>query len=463
MIEVVKIAHPLREITLEYERDKPELQCEKELIAMHLLKHDYLWKIKQEQDKLLYELGELQDELDAENKRFTENEAEMLQLYNEISFYAGDRKHEELVEEAKDRYLKLQERIVEEHKLLIAPFQEKTQVLSEAFCDLERRYNGEDGVDFHEYSKKNIEVCEHWETCSLDIVKYDDEEEALKEQWHKIFAGTNVYGEFNKGYGAYNERLRATYELSDKIKETLTNYLDKENILNSSLSESYANGTGDMTKRPFYFIPPEDPQIKQFKLGWGPAMSAGVKQLTFNITIDLVRNYDTSNITDQLALLQHFPVLMEKLVFSCAINIINVDGTTLREEEWKGDPIAMEWYSKLQKLPCSLFFFESMDARAYILMGDIKFDKSIVSEKGDSIGLSGEMLEEVCSRLYNACQFFLIFCHNTGFDPSPYIDAILADTGLPISLEQVLDGFKESLKGEIRVAAIPASPPETKE
>ena len=49
MIEVVKIAHLLREITLEYDRSKPETDRERKLIAMYLQKHDYVYEIVKNQ------------------------------------------------------------------------------------------------------------------------------------------------------------------------------------------------------------------------------------------------------------------------------------------------------------------------------------------------------------------------------------------------------------------------------
>ena len=457
MIEVVRIAHPLREITLEYDRSKPELECEKELVGMLILKHDYWHDIQSEQGKLLYDIGEIENEVDVEAIRFNALEAAMLHKHQEIKIYTGDKKNEELVAEAREGFFELLGRMATEHNTFIAPLQKRSAALGKAFHELQKKFSGIDaihGVDHDEYANKYLEVSNHAKTCSLDLVKYDDEQEALLGLGKKIWIGEKILKDYALKYQAYNKRIGATYALSEEIKAILTGFQDNEDILNCSISESYANGTGDITKKPFYIIPPGDPKIKAAKLMYGAGMGPqGIPQITFNTAVEDVRNLNVGGIVEQLAILQHFPALLERLVFTCSANIVREDDTILKIEELRGDPLAMEWYSKLRNLKCSLFFFESRDARAYIQIGDMKFDKSVVEAKGDGIRLSGDNLQEVCQRLYDACHYFMAFCHNTGFDPIPYIDSILAESGLPIPLEEVIADFKEDLANGIEIGS----------
>ena len=456
MIEVIKIAHPLREITLEYDRSKPELPCEKELVAMLLLKHDFLNEIKLEQSRIAYQAGEMEDEVDAEAIRFNAMEADMLAKHQEILFYVGGKNREELVAEAKVGYQELLKRMTEEHNEIIAPFQKRSAALGGALNQLLEKYDGEtanDGVDYTEYDKKYLEVINSWETGSLDSDKYDEEVEAMQELGEEIWIGQDIIKDYALKFQAYNNRMVATYALSQEIKRLLTTYQDREDVLNCSISESYANGTGDVKKRPFYVISPEDSRIKAAKLSYGSGMGPeGFPQITFNVTVQDVRNLNANGIVEQLALLQHFPALLEKMVFTCATNVVMEDGTLLKIEQLRGDPLAMEWYSKFRALKCSMFFFESRDVRAYIQIGDMKFEKTDIEP--DRVGLTGENLQEVCQRLYDACHFFMVFCHNTGFDPIPYIDSILAESGLPITLEEVIADFNEDLaSGDIKITS----------
>ena len=39
-----------------------------------------------------------------------------------------------------------------------------------------------------------------------------------------------------------------------------------------------------------------------------------------------------------------------------------------------------------------------------------------------------------------------MFCHNTGFDPEPYVEAVLADYDLPFTYQQVKEKFDADLK-----------------
>ena len=192
MIEIVKIAHPLREITLEYDRSKPETTIEKELIAMHLRKHDYVFEIVKEQQRIAYNKLELLDILEIEIKRFTKTEADIDALYNEVKFYFSEKGNEDLMRETIERIQAIGVRINEEHETFIDPIQEQFSDLATTIDAVHEKLEAGDDVYFDEYSAKNIEVSQNWETVSLDIIKIDDEEEAINEIWQ------NAYEELEK-------------------------------------------------------------------------------------------------------------------------------------------------------------------------------------------------------------------------------------------------------------------------
>ena len=361
-----------------------------------------------------------------------------------------------MVVEAQVGYLDLQNRMIEEHNTIIAPLQAKSKVAGIATYDLTNKFkedNGNFGVNADVYDSINVELSKNSVSSSLQFKQYNEEKEALQKMVTEMWQGQEILKDYALKYEPYNNRIKATYALSQEIKSQLTNFHDRDDILNCSISESYANGTGDVKKKPFYIIPPGDPKIKGAKLSYGAGMSPeGIPQITFNVSVQDVRNLNANGIVEQLALLQHFPALLEKFVFTCATNVTMEDGTILKIEQLRGDSLAMKWYSKFRYLKCSMFFFESRDVRAYIQIGDMKFEKADV--QSDRIGLTGDNLQEVCQRLYDACYFFMVFCHNTGFDPIPYIDSILAESGLPIPLEEVIADFNEDLaNGDIQITS----------
>ena len=452
MIEIVKIAHPLREITLEYDRSKPETTIEKELIAMHLRKHDYVFEIVKEQQRIAYNKLELLDILEIEIKRFTKTEADIDALYNEVKFYFSEKGNEDLMRETIERIQAIGVRINEEHETFIDPIQEQFSDLATTIDAVHEKLEAGDDVYFDEYSAKNIEVSQNWEKVSLDIIKIDDEEEAINEIWQNAYEELEKKDDFFILYNSYNIRLSSAYAKLAESTNMSIDYLDEEGIFDCSISESYANGTGDESKKPFYFIQPSDPKVKALKSNFGMGIVCGVKVIRFQTTVEKVRNTQPGGISDMLIVLQHYPKLLERLILSCKVDIKNEYGVNLKDMQWKGDPVAMEWYSKLRNFPASLFFFDDNEARAYILMGDMKFEKKDIGEAGDKVALSGENLEEVCNRLYNICHFFFVFCHNTGFDPTDQIDDVLTHIGLPITVEQVKKGFLENLKKGIIIS-----------
>ena len=64
-------------------------------------------------------------------------------------------------------------------------------------------------------------------------------------------------------------------------------------------------------------------------------------------------------------------------------------------------------------------------------------------------------MQEVCNRLFSACIFFMIYCHNTGFNPQVYIEALLAELDLPVTFEMVQERFEEDLKNGIKIMSQP--------
>ena len=193
-----------------------------------------------------------------------------------------------------------------------------------------------------------------------------------------------------------------------------------------------------------------DETVKTFVHEYGVLAASNVKTVVISVDKGVIDQGNNTMICELLSGLQHYPKLIEKMIFAIRIDIIDTDGMVLPEEQWKGFAPPMKWYQRLSYLPVALFFFEDHDARAFILMGDLLADDKFVRE-GDRVKIEGELLQEVRNRLFNACYFFMVYCHNTGFDPTAYIEAILADFDFHITYEQVKEKFELDLAVGIHI------------
>ena len=154
--------------------------------------------------------------------------------------------------------------------------------------------------------------------------------------------------------------------------------------------------------------------------------------------------------------LQHFPKLIEKMLYSIGITFKDEEGNTIPDENWKGNELPIKFLSVLNRLPCSVFFFSDRDVRSYILMGNLinETNGKRIDEK--TVALEGETLENLCNRVYTACWFMMVFCHHSGFDPKEYIQALLDEMDFPfVTYEMVKENFDADLIKGIHIMAIP--------
>jgi hypothetical protein len=111
-------------------------------------------------------------------------------------------------------------------------------------------------------------------------------------------------------------------------------------------------------------------------------------------------------------------------------------------------------------LPFILFFLNDRDARTYFLIGDLIAEGKMIAEmetknpKEHKIGFDEEVSREIAGRMFNTCVFFLIYCHNTGFDPKPYVEGILADFNIELTYDQVYESYMEKINGGFHFRAL---------
>lgn len=202
---------------------------------------------------------------------------------------------------------------------------------------------------------------------------------------------------------------------------------------------------------PLYIAPPNDSLITKYDDLFTSFELEKKDTLILEMPEDLVEKGSVSAITDLLKALQHKPHMIEKMLFSFKMNFVEKGtGMSLPESYWKCNVEYYRWFRKLAQAPLAMFFLEDDDCRFYTLAGDLLADGKLEvkdeDERKQLVLFTGESLQTVMERLFDACWWMLIFCHGSGFNPKIYIEATLADLDLPLTYEEVQEGFLKDLE-----------------
>jgi hypothetical protein len=217
-----------------------------------------------------------------------------------------------------------------------------------------------------------------------------------------------------------------------------------------------------MTKnQPLYLVPSTDPMIKS----WEPAFlqfEKGNQDLAFDINCEFVDTNEVAAIQQMVIALQHYPHLIEKMLFAVVFRFRLVDGVEiwLSEDEWKLNPQVYRWFHQLHQLPLILFFIKDDDARFYTLMGDVLAGGGLdyqLDADGNALGVafSDEQIQTLARRIYSSCWSFILYCHGTGFNPDVYIDALIADYDMPFSVADIRKECEADIEKGTAVRVVP--------
>ncbi len=206
-----------------------------------------------------------------------------------------------------------------------------------------------------------------------------------------------------------------------------------------------------LRETPLYITPANDSLIKQYDHLFTSFELENKDTLILKMSEELVEKGSVSAILDLLKALQHKPHMIEKMLFSFKINFVEKGtGMAFPESYWKSDRQYYKWFHKLSQAPLAIFFLEDEDCRFYTLAGDLLADDKLeVKDGGETkqlVAFSGESLQTVMQRLFDACWWMLIFCHGSGFNPKIYIEAMLADIDLPLTYDEVHEAFIKDLE-----------------
>jgi len=452
------IKHPLRDIVLHYDESIPETAAEKRLTEAYVSLHDECYKTMQPCAKLIYEYKELEyktEDAIKEYKPFIQSVNTLLQEAKGMEIYDKN-----LVGEIQAKQNELRTTMVYLHEKVLEPLKVEQKRLEEEFFDQEERIN-QHYEHFSIYSKISLECIESedFEHFSLDIMDMDKDDENFREHYDKSDSVKEArFNEIQK-YNQIIDSVNVTYQTWEDIKLTISNSLDDTGKMDCSLSESFANGTGDISKKPLYFIPPGDKLVKDFKLNFGMFAKSDFSGPSIVIGKDNLAEMNPNYIEQMFMSLQHYPLLIEKMLYSIHIIFKDEQGNPIPDINWKGHEEPIKYLNLLYRLPCSLFFFNDRDVRSYILMGNLITENKSERINETTFKLEGEILETFCDRVYDACWYLMVFCYNSDFDPKEYIQIFLDELELPfVTYEMLKKDFDKDLKEGINITVTIVDP-----
>ena len=217
------------------------------------------------------------------------------------------------------------------------------------------------------------------------------------------------------------------------------------------------------TNQPIYFIPPGHPDIAYWENVFVAFTDSETHTLNLTINPETVDTLDVARIQQLSFAIQHQHALIEKFVFAINFNFRQVSGGELyyQELDWKSELKYYNWFFRMSSQPHLLFFIEDHDARFYFLMGDWlaagKVNVQHTGGKVPAVNLNAEQVQEMANRVYNCCRMFNLFCHGTGFNPKPYIEAVIAEYNFEESNMQTLldQQYLDDLASGIKLSVVP--------
>ncbi len=191
--------------------------------------------------------------------------------------------------------------------------------------------------------------------------------------------------------------------------------------------------------QPIYLLPPDHPDVVNYRSHLDVIATQGSGMTIDGIDLDSVREKKVAMPQQIVVAAQHHPAALEALVFGISFGFVysREDPTPVPEEVWKKDKDVMRWFSEMSGLLNMMFFLNDHEARFYCLAGDLMAEGKFTVEwaaPGSNQGIytfSPEQTQQLGNRLYNISHFMLLYCHGTGVDARPYIEAVLADYDFP--------------------------------
>ncbi len=195
---------------------------------------------------------------------------------------------------------------------------------------------------------------------------------------------------------------------------------------------------------PLYMIQPGHPVIEEWR-PWFERFERDQIDMVFLAEPSDIQNNSVEKIHQMAMALQHFPQLIEKMVFNVTFDFNLVEGIDVaRSDDWKRDPAIRQWLFKMAEGTMLIFLVKDSTSRFFMLADDI-----LSNVKVGAVGFDNEQQQVIMNRVFTACYSFFMYCHNTGFHPDGYIDGLLAEHDMPFTLEVIKNKYLEDVKNGV--------------
>lgn len=210
---------------------------------------------------------------------------------------------------------------------------------------------------------------------------------------------------------------------------------------------------------PVYLVKPGDPLLAAWKENMDMFGKKEFTNMVIEVPPDAIKGPDVQMMQELVMVMQHYPVIAEKFLFSVTFSFPEIEGSDLYfpQQAWKNDPAVQHWFFKMNSLPNTVFFINDSECRMFCIGGDLIAANKVPVVKKESgssfMEFSGEQVQILAERLFTSCWFMMLYCHKTGFDPSDYIETLLAEFDLPVSFEEVKEKYEEDVEKGIQLRA----------
>lgn len=438
------IEHPLRTITLVYSDQMAETAADSVLLQRYTELHDVIHAHRKQYAKLRYEYLEQTDAMAQVAASVEQIELGIGDLMNECDVLLTKVKRADAILELTERLNAYTETVHAFHNDILTPFTDAMTALNEpwnAFLE------AEDALDdfYVAYENEVIKPFQQDEGgYALDINSYDDDLEELKDYFITQAQFLDIT-DVTDGYENLVNRVNAAYTLWTKGQEGISRFFADDTLLDHSLSEACANDEVPKADRPLYLMDPKDSMVQNFVASYGLMADRANTSLVIGISPDVVQEKQVFMVQEIVLALQHFPRMLEKLLYSIDFAFKTEYGSDMEAEDWKGQEMYVRWFHGFSTMPAVYFFLADHDARSYFLMGDMLYDGKVQLEGEHRVRVEGEALDELANRVFHIGHFFMLFCHNTGFDPTPPIQRLLDEMQLPITIEAIREEYEDSI------------------
>ena len=221
-------------------------------------------------------------------------------------------------------------------------------------------------------------------------------------------------------------------------------------------------------KKEHYFMPLEHPALQRYPATLDQVAKAG-KGLQFSVNPDTVAEKDVDMSCLVIAAAQHKASWIDALLFGLEFKFTEIADSELYHpiERWAADAACRQWFHKMgQAMPFCFYFFHQWEARFLTVTGDMigKRKEQVRQEPGEKhayINFDEKQTRIIHSRVGTGSQLFIQYCYQTGIDPRPPVEAMLAEFKMGYEYELVQKKWQEEHdKGVEYGIGIGGQPPE---